>query len=681
MPESIATAYVQIIPTTEGIGGELKKQLGMPADNAGKEAGTKAGGGFAKTMLKAIASAGIAKGVGDFVKGAVDAGGALQQSIGGIETLFKNDADTMVKYANDAWQTVGISANDYMENVTSFSASLLQGLGGDTEKAAEVANMAMIDMGDNANKFGTDMGAIQNAYQGFAKQNYTMLDNLKLGYGGTKTEMERLLKDAQAISGVEYDINNLSDVYEAIHVVQEELGVTGTTAREASTTLAGASGAMKASWENLQGAMATGTGVSEALEALGSSVVVYLRNLLPMIGNVLSRLPGMLITLVREIGTSVLDELKAIDFVAEAEAWVDGVTEFIGGEGLEEMLTTLTGILSALMTGLSQSLPIMMPAIVELLSYIVQTLIAQAPMLLQAGLELLNGIAQGLVAALPVLIAQLPLIIQAIIDAIATGMPMILTSAGDIIAALGNGLINALPVLMQAVPQILNSIINYFTINFPQIVQQGVKVITSLASGLAKAMPQIIKAVGSLLKSIISTLAQGAPSLRNAGVTILNTIKNGLLSVLGSLGSIGLDIVRGIWSGISNAAGWLFGQIRNFASNLVSNLKAAMKIGSPSKVMEDEIGRWIPAGIAVGIEDNAGLISQAMSGLRTDMQAGFTPQFYQSLSYDGAATPAGGTSTIMVNIYATPNQSADDLYNTFERRLTNSVLRKEAAFA
>lgn len=681
MPESIATAYVQIIPTTEGIGGELKKQLGMPADNAGKEAGTKAGDNFAKTMLKTIVKVGIAKKIGDFVKGAVDAGGALQQSIGGIETLFKNDADTMVKYANDAWQTVGISANDYMENVTSFSASLLQSLGGDTAKAAEVANMAMVDMGDNANKFGTDMQSIQNAYQGFAKQNYTMLDNLKLGYGGTKEEMARLLSDAQKITGVEYNIKNLSDVYEAIHVIQEELDVAGTTAREATTTLAGSAGAMKASWENLKGAMALGEGIDSALNAFTSSTMTYIRNLIPMIGNVLGGLGKSLSPIVYKALNEILRAVRATDFEAAAQDIVNSITTFIEGDGLGHLLNMFNFVLTSLVSGISEALPILMPAIVELLSYIVQTLIAQAPMLLQAGLELLNGIAQGLVAALPVLIAQLPVIIQAIIDAIATGMPMILTSAGDIISALGNGLLNALPVLMQAVPQILNSIINYFVNNFPKIVQQGVKVVTSLASGLAKAMPQIVKAVGSLLKSIISTLAQGAPSLRNAGVTILNTVKNGLLSVLGSLGSIGLDIVRGIWSGISSAAGWLFGQIRNFASNLVSNLKDAMKIGSPSKVMADEIGRWIPAGIAVGIEDNAGLISQAMSGLRTDMQAGFTPQFYQSLSYDGTATPAVGTSTIMVNIYATPNQSADDLYNTFERRLTNSVLRKEAAFA
>lgn len=681
MAESIATAYVQIIPTTEGIGGELKKQLGMPADNAGKEAGAKAGGGFAKTMLKAIAAAGIAKGVGDFVKGAVDAGGALQQSIGGIETLFKNDADTMVNYANEAWRTVGISANDYMENVTSFSASLLQGLGGDTAKAAEVANMAMVDMGDNANKFGTDMQSIQNAYQGFAKQNYTMLDNLKLGYGGTKQEMERLLQDAQKISGVEYNIDNLSDVYSAIHVIQEELDVAGTTAREATTTLSGAAGAMKASWENLKGAMALGEGIDSALEALMSSTMTYVRNLIPMIGNVLKGMGASLGPIVFKALNEILRVIRATDFQAAAQDIANSVTAFIQGDGLGHLLNMVNFVLTSLVSGISEALPILMPAVVELLSYFVQTLIEQAPMLLQAGLTLLQGITDGLIAALPVLIQQLPALIQTVIDFFVTAAPMLLEAGGQLLAAIGNGIVESIPVLMAQLPQITQSIINFITWNLPGILEQGFKLLKAIVDGIIKGIPQIGKAMLQGIKQVVSTIAANGPLLRASGQKLLYIVRDGLKAALGALASVGLDIVHGIWNGISSAAGWLFGQIRSFASNLVASLKGAMKIGSPSKVMADEIGRWIPAGIAVGIEDNAGLISQAMSGLRTDMQAGFTPQFYQSLSYDGAATPAGGASTIMVNIYATPNQSADDLYNTFERRLTNSVLRKEAAFA
>lgn len=214
---------------------------------------------LAKGVTVAVSVAG-----GAVLGGALNEGAKLQQSTGGVQTLFKGDADKVIENANKAYQTVGISANDYMEQVTSFSASLLSSLGGDTAKSAEVANTAMVDMADNANKFGTDMGSIQNAYQGFAKQNYTMLDNLKLGYGGTKEEMQRLLNDAQQLTGVKYNIDNLSDVYNAIHAIQENLGVAGTTATEASETFSGAFAMMKASAKNLLGNLSVGDGKAVA---------------------------------------------------------------------------------------------------------------------------------------------------------------------------------------------------------------------------------------------------------------------------------------------------------------------------------------------------------------------------------------------------------------------------------
>ncbi|MFR4169837.1 MAG: hypothetical protein ACLT1D_19395, partial [[Clostridium] symbiosum] len=250
----LAKAYVQIIPSADGVKGKIQEALGGEAESAGKSAGASVGSNLIGTLKKALVVAGI----GAAIKESIEAGAELQQSIGGIETLFKDNADTVKQYAADAYKTAGLSANDYMQSVTGFSASLLQGLGGDTAKAAEVANMALVDMSDNANKMGSDMGSIQNAYQGFAKQNYTMLDNLKLGYGGTKSEMERLLKDAEKFSGVKYDIDNLSDVYNAIHVIQGELDITGTTAKEASTTISGSMDSMKSSFQNVLADLALG---------------------------------------------------------------------------------------------------------------------------------------------------------------------------------------------------------------------------------------------------------------------------------------------------------------------------------------------------------------------------------------------------------------------------------------
>src|SRR5699024_3872867 len=288
MATDLGKAYVQIMPSAKGIKGSIQKTLDPEASSAGKSAELKIG-----TLIKgAIAAAGI----GTELKKAITEGGALEQSIGGVETVFKKNADTVRKYANEAYKTVGVSANEYMENVTGFSASLLQSMGGDTKEAAKVAHIAMLDMGDNANKMGTDMRDIQNAYQGFAKENYTMLDNLKLGYGGTKSEMERLLADAQELTGVKYDINNLDDVFMAVHAIQEEIGITGTTALEAEETFEGSLNAMKAAFTNTLGALAIGENIQGSFTALAETMSTFIfGNLLPMIGTIFQSLPTALI--------------------------------------------------------------------------------------------------------------------------------------------------------------------------------------------------------------------------------------------------------------------------------------------------------------------------------------------------------------------------------------------------
>ena len=287
----MAKAYVQIVPSAQGIKGTLEDVFGKETDGLGTKTGLSIGTQLVGTIKKVV----VAAGIGKLIKESLDVGGALQQSIGGIETLFKDSADTVKQYAAQAYQTVGLSANDYMEQTTSFAASLLSSVSKDTNVAAQLANMAMVDMADNANKMGTDMQDIQNAYQGFAKQNYTMLDNLKLGYGGTKTEMQRLLTDAERISGVHYDLGNLADMYSAIHVIQQEMGITGTTAREAATTLTGSFAAMKAAAQNVLGNWSTGADLTAPLQALTDTARTYLvDNLLPMIGNVLQGIPQVI---------------------------------------------------------------------------------------------------------------------------------------------------------------------------------------------------------------------------------------------------------------------------------------------------------------------------------------------------------------------------------------------------
>lgn len=323
MATEIAQAYVQLIPSARGITGKIQSILNPEASAAGQSAGQSLGSSLVGVMTKVIAAAGIGKAF----SAAISEGAALQQSLGGIETLFKGSADKVKGYANEAYKTTGLSANAYMENVTGFSASLLQSLGGDTNKAAETANMAMIDMSDNANKMGTSMESIQMAYQGFAKQNYTMLDNLKLGYGGTKQEMQRLLADAEKLTGVKYDINNLSDVYSAIHAIQENLDITGTTAKEAASTFSGSFESMKAAAQNVLGKLALGENILPSLHALLKTTSTFLfDNFLPMVGNIFSGLGLVLTEGISQIasqlfgdafGSAVFDQLSRVTGIFE----------------------------------------------------------------------------------------------------------------------------------------------------------------------------------------------------------------------------------------------------------------------------------------------------------------------------------------------------------------------------
>lgn len=329
MATELGQAYIQIMPSARGIKDMIKKELGSEIPQAGQEAGESLSSKMLSVAKKAIAAAGIGK----FFSASFTEGANLQQSLGGIETLFKGSADTVKKYANEAYKTTGLSANAYMENVTGFSASLLQSLGGDTRKAADVANMAMVDMADNSNKMGTSMDRIQDAYQGFAKQNYTMLDNLKLGYGGTKTEMQRLLADAQKLTGVKYDINNLSDVYQAIHAIQENLDITGTTAKEAATTFSGSFASMKAAAQNVLGKLALGEDIGPALSSLYQTTKTFLLgNLIPMVADILKGIPHLFYEFMKEVLTDLFGPEMAKPMI----------------DGLYDTFATISAVLSTL---------------------------------------------------------------------------------------------------------------------------------------------------------------------------------------------------------------------------------------------------------------------------------------------------------------------------------------------
>lgn len=392
MANTIGTAYVRIMPTATGVQGQISKVLGPGAEAAGASAGKLSGGALVKSMAGVLAAAGAGK----LISNSLFAGADLQQSMGGIETLYKGASDKMMKYANQAYMTSGVSANEYMQQVTSYSAGLISSMGGDVDAAADVANMAMIDMADNANKMGTPIENIQNAYQGFAKQNYTMLDNLKLGYGGTKTEMERLLKDATKISGVEYNIDNLSDVYEAIHVIQGEIGITGTTQEEAAQTISGSIGMMKAAYQDFLGNLALGNDIYPNMVALFSSVVTVAKNVIPAIGNILIGIPRMIIEHWPEIKTAITTAItNAINTIKNngptyLQAAADTVTKFANGiiNNIPGLLTKIGEVIKKAVQYIGQAAPTIVKAAANILVSVGSTLIKNLPGIIKGVIKL-----------------------------------------------------------------------------------------------------------------------------------------------------------------------------------------------------------------------------------------------------------------------------------------------------
>lgn len=363
---TLGKAYIQIIPSMEGTGSKISAFLNGEGVKAGNEAGEASG----KSMMQSLKSTAVklvsTLAIGATIKKAFDIGADLEQQIGGVETLFAESSAIIRKYADDAYRTAGVSANEYMKNVTSFSASLLQGLGGDTAKAAEYANTAMVDMSDNANKFGTDIGAIQNAYQGFSKQNYTMLDNLKLGYGGTKEEMQRLIKDAAAVSdSVDTESLSFDNIVQAIHVTQEQMGIMGTTNKEASTTFSGSLGAMKASWDNfLAGLMMNGkdgVDMNTYLQPLVDSIGTFVfNNLIPAVGRfiaaVFEAVPGLLEIGLNSISESISDAFGGIIDAETVKTAIESIAGAFAAFAATEAVIALPGLIdaiSAAITGLS----------------------------------------------------------------------------------------------------------------------------------------------------------------------------------------------------------------------------------------------------------------------------------------------------------------------------------------
>ena len=596
-------------------------------DSGGLQSGMGKVAGIAQQALGVFSGQMMTKAVDSLVnlgKTALSSVGALEQNVGGVETLFGDTADAVIAAADRAYQTAGMSANDYMSTVTSFSASLLQSLGGNTEEAAKVADMAIIDMADNANKMGTSMDMIQNAYQGFAKQNYTMLDNLKLGYGGTKTEMERLLADAQKLTGVKYDINNLNDVYQAIHVIQEEMGITGTTAKEASETLEGSMAAAKAAWDNFMNGSGDADQLADAFATAADNIVKNLAEIIPrfaetlpaLAGAIVSQIPGLAAAIVPAVlsaGQSILEQARdavtAFDFVAAAEDVVQKITDFISSDGLGSFLGCLVDIFTGIVNGISSMLPVLLPALVELIAYTVTTLIDQLPALLECALQLIIGLADGLLAALPVLIAALPEIINSVVSFLVAAVPQILQAGITLLLALVDALPTVIDALIAALPQIIESTVSTLVAAAPQIVQAGISLLLALIEAIPVIVPQIVAALPQIITAIINGLIAAGPQVLASAQEVWGQITAAVPQLIADIGAAVPEIINGIVNGLAAGASAVWDAACQLGSNILGGIKSFLGINSPSTVMAEQ-GNYIIQGLLNGLETMPDAVSQ-----------------------------------------------------------------------
>ena len=547
---------------------EAHEHLDGVTDKAGKF--KNAMGLIGKGVL-AVTGA-VATGTLALVKGVSSEYGELQQSIGGIETLFGDSADKVIENANNAFKTAGISANDYMQQVTSFSASLLQAVGGDTVKASETANMAIIDMADNANKMGTSIEMIQNAYQGFAKQNYTMLDNLKLGYGGTKTEMERLLADAEKITGIKYDMSNLDDVYNAIHVIQVELGIAGATAQEAGDTVQGSIGSLSASWQNFMAGLGNPKADMEKLvQDVANSLAGAINNIVPIIENLTKVLPTVL------------------------EAIIESVMDL---------------------------LPTLVDTFTQLVLKVIVALIANLPLFLSGLVQLVFGLVRGLIAVLPDAYAQLDM-------ALANGIQ-------QLISMIGTALTPIIQKVSDVFTRVYNAVVTWGSNLIDNVKQTAINVVDGFLTFMASLPHRAVEVFNNVVQAVVAWGSNLIARARQIASDFVRTIINGIKSLPSKVMDIGYNLVTGLWSGIQSRLGWLRNKISDWCSNIVNSFKEAFDVHSPSRVTAEIGGFIAEGlGIGIEDDDSAenAIANKAKSIL--DIANGSLSNIHIGTSIDG----------------------------------------------
>lgn len=560
------------------------------------------------TKVGAAALTAAASGVAALTKSSIDQYAEYEQLVGGVDTLFKDASDTIQQYASNAYKTAGVSANTYMEQATAFSASLIQSLGGDTQAAAEYANQAIMDMSDNANKMGTDIESIQQTYQSLMRGNYAMLDNLKLGYGGTKSELERLVADAEELTGQALDPSKFSDVITAIHAVQENMGITGTTAKEAATTIEGSVGMMRAAWDNLLVGIANDNGDLGSLTyEFADTVETALSNILPRVKIIL----GGIGQVIADMGTIIAQTLPEM---------ISTVLPSLISAGAQLLVGLVAGIISAL--------PQLAASVPEIVSALYTSIVSAGPQLATAGTQLLSMFTSGIETGIPDLISRLPQIIEGILNFIAENLPSILDMNVQILTSLQDGIINSISSLVSSLPQVISAITGFIADNLPAIVNAGISVLVNLASGIVSAIPQLVAVLPQIISAIV----------------------NGIGNLMGSIVDIGENIVQGIWEGIQNMATWIKNKVTGFFSGIVDGVKGLLGIHSPSTVFAD-MGKNMALGLGDGWDNE-------YSHIRRDIENGLN---FGTANVDYSSSMLGrsqsGLSNAFNNIAATMGQN------------------------
>ncbi|WP_373962015.1 phage tail protein [Lactococcus lactis] len=589
MATELGQAYVQIMPSAKGISGSMSGILDPEAESAGNSAGLKIGSALKVAAIAGVVATGAA--LGKLISSSLSEGADLQQSLGGVETLFKDNADKVKKYATEGYKTAGMSANAYMETVTGFSASMIKSLNGDTAKAADLSNQAIVDMSDNANKMGTNIGDIQNAYQGFAKQNYTMLDNLKLGYGGTKEEMQRLLTDAQKLTGQKYDISNFSDITQAIHAIQTEMDITGTTSKEAASTFSGSFDSMKAAMSNVLGNLSLGRDLQGPLNALVSTTSTFLfKNFIPMVGNIFKALPGAISTFVSAAGKELSSQLG------------NGI-----GSGFSDFTAKFSSILSPLQGSFQTIVSGLKPVFDSLLSSIgpistqIMGVFSKLPQLFSNVISAVMPVISTLSVAfgqLPSLFEAISVAVQPMIDTISSGISRLdFSGIQAIISALVPAITNGITTMMGIIGPSIDTLVNSFVKMWNAIQPLA----TVIAGALMPAFQVLGAFIGGVLKGAMLALAGTFDTIRvvvgfltpiisavvnvfKAFAPVLATVAQwvgtaiGFFASLGSAGTSLKGLISSAWTNmrsvISTVVGGIGSSIRT-AQGVFTSLKTA----------------------------------------------------------------------------------------------------------